>query len=320
MIGSNGQEIADSYRAFEQLHKAGVNLTGVLDHFLMLADRKERNTVRFLISSLRKGDSLWEAMDKSGAYRPFDVELIRAGEKSGFLPEICSYLSERYSLEYVTSRTLTAGLVQPALLFLAVVFIPPIPRLVNGEISLIQYLAETLGVILCLVALIYAVRWAYSRTRWNARLAALRERALGLVPGLRRLLRMVQIERFCSCWSMMLKAGYPMTTAIESAGRTGSDPALAWATQRISGAVEKKENLYRAVARESYFLPGFSSYVLTGVESGRLDEMLEKISADYRYDISRYFNLISKMIPRGLYVFMLLFALVATLLRLRSQL
>ncbi|MCY2951750.1 MAG: type II secretion system F family protein [Planctomycetota bacterium] len=112
-------EIARISHTFAALLNSGVP---ILDALRVTGDTARnlamKGTFPNLVKGISSGQTLAEAMDKTGLYPPMVVNLIRTGEDTGELPEMLTELSSIYEDEAERTVTGTVKLLEPLLIVL----------------------------------------------------------------------------------------------------------------------------------------------------------------------------------------------------------
>lgn len=105
------------------------------------------------------------------------------------------------------------------------------------------------------------------------------------MPAVGDILERSLLARFCRTFSMMLKAGVPMTHALNL---TADAVANSYVSERILSMrqnIEKGESLSRVAASSGLFTPLVMQMVGVGEETGRVDELLEEVAEYYEREV-----------------------------------
>lgn len=112
-------KITDARREvlYAELHAL---LTAGLDfsHAFALLTEGERDVrvkglLERLYSGVVGGAALWQAMERSGSFRPLDCGVVRIGEQTGRLPETLDFLREYYRKRAAQRKMLSSAVSYP---------------------------------------------------------------------------------------------------------------------------------------------------------------------------------------------------------------
>lgn len=105
------------------------------------------------------------------------------------------------------------------------------------------------------------------------------------LPAVGDILERSLLSRFCRSFSMMLKAGVPLTHALNL---TADAVANAFVSERIvtmRQSIERGESLARVAGASGLFTPLVMQMINVGEETGRIDELLEEVAEYYEREV-----------------------------------
>jgi general secretion pathway protein F len=245
------------------------------------------------------GAALSEAMAvHQGAFPPFVVRLIKAGEISGGLDSILADLS-RYT-EQATARAskLGAQLLYPAVLLaaaitaltvIATVLVPALKPLFEDAgsappaiISALSWVTEAIAaygsVIVaavltgCLGAILY---WISPSGRLSV------DRAILLLPFFGDILRQSETARLSRTLAALIRNGVPLTEALRISSGVLSNTYLAATVATAVREVEQGQPLSTELQRSGAFPDLLPRLTRIGEETGQLEGMLTKAAEAY---------------------------------------
>ena len=268
-----------------------------------------RSPLNRVITELQSGATFSEALAAQRGWLPeLDVALIAAGEQSGRLDACCQRLAAYYKDRARLARSVLADLAYPAFLLLLVLLIFPPGALANlvwrGEVA--AYVMSKLQVLL-VVALAQGLLLALSRTGQAPRFRAVWEDLLHAIPVFGRARRSMALARLSLALEALLNAGVNALEAWPLAAATSGSPALEQATARARERMVAGETPGEAIAQEPVFPDRFTSLYRSGELSGRLDQSLAYLHADFADEAARLYKRLAEWTPR------LVFLLVALL-------
>ncbi len=262
--------------------------------------KKIINTVK---EEIENGSAIWKALERSGLFKDYTISLIRLGESSGRLVENLKVVSVEDQKERIFRSKLRSAMMYPVFVMGITViigvgiawFILPKLATVFGqlkiELPLITKILIAVGAflgqygqfvapafILFVILLIYFI-FFFAKTK------VFGEIILFLTPGVKDLMKEVEIARFGYLLGTLLGAGLTVTQALDS---------LSDATDFV-----KYRRLYRhmlvSVEDGNSFQKSFSSFknssklipmpiqqlIVTGEKSGSLSDTLIKIGENF---------------------------------------
>jgi general secretion pathway protein F len=267
-------------------------------------NRRLRQIVQEVTQSVRAGSTLADALARHHP-RPFSrlyVNTVRAGERGGVLEQGLRRLAEHLEAARELRESVVSALIYPALLLVvgagAVVFLLtfvlprfaviladlgqtlPLPtRLMLGASdAFVTYWWAIAGGVLVLVLAWQAV------ARTDAGRLRLDEAFLAL-PIAGEVFRKVEVGRAVRTLGTLLSSGVPLLGALDVAREGAGNLVVGNALATVHGGVKRGEGLARPMAATGAFPPLVVHMVRVGEETGRLDEMLARVAADYEREV-----------------------------------
>jgi type II secretory pathway component PulF len=277
------------------------------------------------------GSDLSEALSHyPNVFSTLYVNMIRAGEASGQLESTLNRIAELQEYEFETRERMKAASRYPKLVigtliaafFVVVTFVIPtfakVFKEFGGELPLPTRIMIALDVfikhywavsLLGIIGLVVAIVW-WIRTKpgryWFDRLKV-------RVPVFGSLISKFVLSRFSRIFATLNASGLPIMNTLEISTETVGNDYYARSLRRVSEEVKRGENLSDALARAEIFPPLLHQMVTVGENTGKLDEVLGKVSDYYNqevdYAIKRFSTLIEPMLLMVLAAFVLFFAL-----------
>lgn len=272
-----------------------------------LMEQSEDPACRPILAGVRSeilaGHPLHQALARfDDSFPPLYQALVQAGEKSGQLSLVMERLADTLEARHALRQKLIQALIYPLLVVLVatavimalMVYVVPqvvgvfqsghqtLPLLTRALIAVSDFLRLAWpALLLGSLALAWLARRALARPalrrRWHQRLMGL--------PALGRLLVSVDSARLAQTLAILVGSGVPLLHALE-AGR-----AVLWLMplqESLEGAirlVREGVSLHRALARDKRFPPLLLHMIASGEQTGRLDEMLEKVSRQQQEEV-----------------------------------
>lgn len=269
-----------------------------------------------IISLLERGRTLSSAMHQhSHIFNRLYVSVLHVGENTGQLDQAFLQLAGYLEREQETRRQIKAATRYPifvvialvaALVIMNIFVIPKFADMFNkfgAELPLMTrfllgmsdfFINQWYILIGALLAMFFGVR-NYLQTpdgslAWSRRKIRL--------PIIGKVIERSLLARFCRSFSMMLKAGVPLTTALNLVAEAVGNRYMETRILEMRQSIEKGENLSRVTQASGLFTPMVLQMVNVGEETGRVDELLAEVADFYErevdYDLS---NLTAKIEP-----------------------
>jgi type II secretory pathway component PulF len=297
---------AEFYHQLGQLTASGVPLLNGLEHLRSNPpSRSFGQRIAGLMERLSQGYTFTESMRALGSWIPeFDVALLQAGEHSGRLDSCFRLLGDYYTDRARLARQVIGDLAYPAFLLHFAVFILPFAQFFRTG-NWVVYLAQTVGVLLPLyalvLALIYAAQGKHGES-WRSWI----ERICRPVPVLGKARRELALARLCSALEALLNAGVTIIQAWELAASASGSPALRRTVLAWRPLVEAGQTPAEVVRSSSHFPQLFANQYATGEVSGKLEETLSGMHRYFQEEGSRKLHALARWTPRAVYLAIML--------------
>lgn len=291
------KQLASFCRELSTLLASGVSLVRALDIISEQEglDPKEQEIYKAVLTDMKRGVGLSEAMETKGCFPELMLGMIRSGEGSGNLDLVTQRLAVQYEKDYKLTQQVKSAMTYPAILLvlcvaiaiLIVTFILPqfqslfdqmdsLPLVTTILISISDFLTKkwyiALLVLLCIVAAI---------------------RVIAGIPGVRRqldyrkvhmpvfgkLFKVIYTARFARTLSSLYSSGMPLASAIGIAAKTIGNGYIEEQFDHVVSVVRSGVPLSQGLKEVDGLMKKLSSTILIGEESGRLDVMLDSIAA-----------------------------------------
>jgi type II secretory pathway component PulF len=304
----SSKNLAAFYYQLGTLVQAGLPIRSALVSLQKSGPRAMRTAVAGLSGIVDEGVPLHEAMERCGnRFAEPDVHAIDMSGRSGALDVGLLALSKYYENRAGARHTLIAGLMYPVFLLTATVFITKFPALFLGQsggkpYTLLDYTRDTAGLLagLALVCwgISFLVRWSFSVPGLNL----VMDRLLRAVPVLGRLRFDYALSQWVASIRLMLRAGIGIVPALEYASRTAQSPLITAAYKKAAPLIGSQLEVSRALALTGVFPVELIQFWATGEQSGRMDEMLDRLATLYEDRWRRSVDQVVTWLPRIAYL------------------
>ena len=308
----------------EQLTRAGVPvLEGLVDLRDSLEHPRFREVMAGLIEGIEGGQTFSQALaSHPEVFSQVFVNLIKAGESSGNLPEVLAGLSESLKWEdELASHTkkllmypaFVATVVSAATVFLMIYMVPQLKLFVRNmgqalppHTQLLFFVSDTLVAywyILLLIPVVIAV--IVQLTLQSNPLARQRFDGLKLqVPVVGPILKKIILSRFASTFAMLYAAGIPVLESIRTTQHIVGNRVIRSGLQRVEQSIREGRNVAGAFQETGLFPPLVVRMLRVGENTGALDRALLNVSYFYSRDVKESVGKAQSLIEPMLTLFM----------------
>ncbi len=285
-----------------------------------LIEQADNQFIRQVLAGVRgevlAGQTLARAMGQFPRVFPeLYRTLVEAGEKSGQLSKVmyrlADYTEDRQSLQ----RKTTTAMVYPAVVTVVAILVvtglltyvvpkvvavyanskQTLPLLTRVMISLSDFLVAT-GVY-WVIALI-AGGWLFARALRQPPIRMRFDRFVLKLPVIGRLARGVNTARLGSTLAILVSSRVPLLTALQAGVGVVTNLPMKQALIETEKLVREGGSLSRSLASTKMFPPVMVHLIASGEQSGKLDEMLERVASSQAQEIeSRVSTLTSLLEP-----------------------
>jgi len=289
-------------RQLATLLSAGVS---IIESFAILALQVSNPILREIILSMtaevESGASLSETVSRQPkAFNVLFYNIVKVGEETGSLDKAFAYLASLYENEKAIKERIKSATRYPKIVIIAITgavfflmaFVVPkfaklfaaakvqLPLATRILMGVSTFFADnTLGIIGAMLVLFISYRLALSSREF----VIFRDRLLLRVPIFGPLTTKIYMARFCRVFSILTTSGIDIIKTLRLSANALENVVLFQMVEEITSEVEEGVNLHEAMARHHAIPPMVPQMIAVGEQSGRLDEMMEKV-ADY-YDL-----------------------------------
>ncbi|MFT5277775.1 MAG: MSHA biogenesis protein MshG [Glaciecola sp.] len=290
-------------RQMYSLAKAGIPIIRAVSGLSNTNSKRMSHALTDVIDQLERGRNLSSALAQHPKiFNQLFVSVVHVGENTGQLDEAFLQLAEYLQREQETRKQIKAATRYPMFVVFALV-----AALVVMNIFVIPVFAEmfkkfdaelpTMTLILIGMSDFFLTKWyvlviaamvcifitsryldtKQGRYKWD--------RLKLRVPLIGSIIERSLLGRFARSFSMMLKAGVPLTTALNLVADAVSNSYMGKAIITMRQNIEKGENLSRVAQNSGLFTPLVMQMINVGEETGRVDELLKEVAEFYEREV-----------------------------------
>lgn len=313
------------YRSLAMMLRCGINM---LSAFRSLASQSDdlvmSQACLGIAEELKAGYPLSKGMLLyPNIFNRFQIKLVEVGESTGKLDEILSRLADHEEKAHATVLKVKSALTYPAFIFMvsmALLLIAP-PFLFSGIIPLIKSSGQELPLITraviafsegvrnpYVVALVAVLAYvvAFGGSTWAAQpdnAKRISEHSLK-IPVLGHLLRTVAVARFSRAFSVQVKVGNDVISALQMSAQSTQNPILLRDVSKATDAVVAGQPLHKSLEATGFFPKPFLQIVKVGEETGEVATMIEHLTDMYEQDIDCAVDRFAAMVEPLIMLFM----------------
>lgn len=312
------------YRQLGVMLRSGVHVVKALEAVAQCCKRKDEQNVWLEVSrEVCRGSTLTQAWSMQPDYfELIEMGLIKAGEASCAIDDICLDISSFFSMELELKRKLSSALQYPLLVCLGFAtlsvmvmlhiipsFTPifdtlshlPLPTsILLSVVSLMQNKAlwAILGILIvacCLALKTYRLS-SYGQRQWQSFVLE--------IPLLGKIVKNILSARFCHTLALLLRSGLSLNSSLQIIGLALANYPLALALEETVTGVSQGCEFSEALKMGKYFPQTFIDAVHVAMEANCLDDVLERLSSFYNEQVNYDINKLSVLIEPVLLSFM----------------
>ncbi|XOV79578.1 MAG: type II secretion system F family protein [Aestuariibacter sp.] len=291
-------------RQMHSLMKSGIPILRAVNGLAETSSNPRMSaTLMDVADQLERGRTLSSALNNHPKiFEPLFVSIIHVGENTGKLDEACMQLAGYYEREQETRKQIKSATRYPMFVLIAIAAALVIMNIF--VIPTFKGMFDKLGAELPPMTIFLLAMSDFFMTKWQLLLG-------GIVGGVFMLKRYLKTEkgrykwdryklrlpavgsildrsllaRFCRSFAMMLRAGVPMTHALNLSADAVDNSFVGGRISGMRQNIEKGESLTRVAANSGLFTPLVMQMIGVGEETGRVDELLQDVAEYYEREV-----------------------------------
>ncbi len=297
---------------------AGLPLVSSLTALYEQCDPKRQKNLRTVIGDLtsrvQAGESFAEAVGRQPAvFNRLFVSMIRAGESGGLLAEILDRLAGFLEASARLKKKVKSAMTYPVVviciaisitIFLIVKVVPvfggifadfgsKLPAPTQFLLDVSDFVRGSWYIVLLMMGGAFYGARTFVRTksgqeawdRWKLKL-----------PVFGPLVHKICMSRFARTFAQLIRSGVPILEVMDIVAETSDNILVEQAIRRVSGEIQKGDQLATALSREKVFPPMMVRMVSAGEATGKIDEMLEKMADFWDEEIEAMLDALTSLI------------------------
>jgi type IV pilus assembly protein PilC len=281
-----------------------------------------RDVIKDICTRVEGGDSFSEALQKHPkAFTRLYVSMVGAGERGGLLAEILARLATylentarlrkkvKSAMMYPTVVTIVAILIT---IFLLIKVVPVFGEVyagfgakLPGPTQFLIQLSEIVKKYIILILLggggavygwIYFIKTKAGREFWDSRRIKL--------PIFGAIAHKICLARFTRTLASLIRSGVPILEVLQIVSQTVGNVVMEKAIKVAAGDIERGESISAALAKHTIFPNMIIRMISAGEQTGKIDNMLERISDFLDEEIETTLSGLTSLIEPILIVFL----------------
>ena len=281
-----------------------------------------RDVIKDVCARVESGDSFSEALQKHPkVFNRLYVCMVAAGEKGGLLAEILARLATylentarlrkkvKSAMMYPTVVSVVAVLIT---IFLLVKVVPvfgeifqsfgaKLPAPTQALIDLSDFVKKWIILILAVMggsvyAWLYFIKTPPGRAFWDSRRIRL--------PIFGSIAHKICLARFTRTLASLVRSGVPILEVLQIVSQTVGNVVMEKAIKTASGDIERGESISAALGKHPVFPAMIIRMITAGEQTGKIDNMLERISDFLDEEIETTLSGLTALIEPILIVFL----------------
>jgi len=275
----------------------------VVDAINSIAEEVHSKRMKSILVNVRteieNGSAIWKALQGSALFKEHSISLIRLGEESGKLIDNLKVVAIEEQKDRMFKSKLHSAMMYPAFVMsitavvgvgiawfilpkLAVVFVqlkiklPFITKmLINFGAFLGQYGQYVVPLLVIFIILMYLVFFSFKKTK------VIGQFILFHIPGVKQLMKEIEIARFGYLFGTLLQAGIPIISALDSLASATEFSSYRNLYLHIKKSVNNGNSLQKSFSsfkNTKKLIPSpIQQLVIAGEKSGNLANILLKV-------------------------------------------
>lgn len=283
----------------------------------VIASNRKKKRDQILIQEIENtiinGASLSQAIQQSNKFSDYEIFSLKIGEESGKLNPILKELSLFYAKGLKYKQQLVSALTYPifvigfavlVVFFLLKYLVPlfsdiykkfdgKLPKITQTIINLSDWLAVNgFSLFLILVGLIFILYLQRHKIWFRKSFAFIILR----FPVFGPIIKKIYLARFAQSMYLLLNARVPLLRSVELVQRMVGFYSIESSLKKAKQDILKGKSLYQAIAGNPLYPQQFSALIEIGEETGKLDDMFQKLSKQYSEEVEQQTTVISSLI------------------------
>ncbi len=316
------RDLAVVTRQFSTMLNAGIP---VVEALFILSEQTSNKRLKNILIDIRteveQGKTLTASMKKySKIFGPLAISMVEVGETGGILAETLMKISQHYEKIYKLRSKIKSAMAYPVVIFfiaivvilILLIFLIPtfaslyesvgmkLPAPTQFVMNLSNFLRK--NIIYLIVGLIGFV---YGFKRWKNSESGKKiwDRIILRIPIFGGLIKKNAIARFTRTLGVLVNSGVSILDALEISAKTAGNYVIEDAILKARKSVGEGKSIADPLRHSGVFPPLVTQLVEIGEKTGRLSDMLDKVSDFYEEEVDAATSALTSIIEPVMLVF-----------------
>lgn len=277
----------------------------------MMLDESEGGGEKELLTEMEQvvaeSGSLSKAIDQSGVFPDYFVEMAKMGETTGKMDTVLKNLAAHYSREMAISSAIRSAVTYPLMmvammLVIIIVLVTEIMPVFNrvfkqlggtmdglsaGFLSVGTFMKSNWVILLIILLALVAYMIVVNKTSWG------KSRRLNMLYRSRRFKSIhskIATSRFASAMAMTLSSGMDVMQALDVSGRIVDAPDFEAKVEKCKDSFAESMDIGKAFSLSGIFGGLYGKMAILGAKTGNMETVLEKVASTYQEEADEEIN------------------------------
>lgn len=296
LFGIKSDEIVSFTRQLSTMVTAGLTLTESMHILQQQSKPAMERMIGSILREIEGGSTFAKALQSQGkVFSPVYIQLVRAGETAGMLDTVLARLADTMEKQREFAGKVKGALIYPIIVIFAMIIvafvmmvfvIPKLTQMYKELGAQLPFITQVLIDVSDFMAsywyliVVAAVVGGIAFRAWKKTENGRRQFDVFMlkIPVLGILRQKVILTEFCRTMSLLLSAGISVLQALEILTDAQENVLYRDALAVASDQVEKGVPLSQTISKYDFFPPIVSQMIGVGEETGKVDEVLLKLS------------------------------------------
>jgi len=305
----------------------GILLTSGIDiktSLELITDDQRKDKDKQLFNNIQQmvlnGESLSEALHKTGKFSNYEYFSLKIGEESGRISDVLSELSGFFNKKIKQKRQLVSAFSYPVLVLITAVaaimfmmnFIVPmfvdvfkrfqgkLPYITQVIINISDIISNWAG--LFFITLTVFIIFLYSQ-RKNEWYRSITSRIMMRLPIFGPIVKKIYLARFCQSMALLIASRTPMLRAIQLVRNMIGFYPFEKALDIIDSDIMSGKSLHESMKKFSIFDNRTISLVKVAEEVNQLDTIFERLNKQYSDELEHRIGMMSSLLEPAMIIF-----------------
>lgn len=286
------KQLSELCRRTATSHAAGVDARKIWKREASTGNARKRRELGKVSQAIDRGSTLYDALAQTDNYLPKLVrDLVYAGEQTGKIDQVLNRLGQYYEFVRSLRTAFLVGIAWPMFQLVIAVLVVGLVIYISGLLQSGSDQFDMVGfglmggrgalIYFAIVGAISAGAYLLIRSLLMGKLSNFVMGPLMKVPIVGKSLRLMALSRLSWALGMAVESGVDINKSLEVAINSTQNSFYTRHLPGIQSKIKRGETLYDALLLPDVFPEDFLDAVAVGEESGKLEESLTRLAAQY---------------------------------------